>query len=594
MAKRKSRPAPVNVSVSTSTVVNSTNNTSEFRALIELQKLSNEHLQSMRDSLAQSLETASDSLLTQRIQTLEELSIQKETQKQEKETEKVNETLEESLKIQKQLLKAQTEAALAVSSTIKTFKSFGEGFQEFKANMRQNFSTVSRALLSTRLVKSGSMMDRLLGVSKRAARDDFVDRQRMLGSSKSKKELQADYKEAARVSKDIQKTDNEIEIFKRKTGLNEEQMANTEAGKALLDRKADLGQQYSKHDMAAQVAKDSIKDTRSQTISEEDQQEAVKRQEEQTDILKEIAKNTIRGPNARVKPNEKEEEEGGGGFLGALAGGIGMLGTAFAKLGKGLGAGLQGLLKGVAQGFAYFFNPATLVGMGAFTLAAMGIGKALEMAAPAIEAFAPVLIKIADVIQNVFVEGIKTIPAIIEKIGDVIMGVIKTISEGIVDIIDQVTTSIERLSKIDGTALAQVGAGLLAVSAGMAAFAAGNAVAGLSNLATGLLSKLSGQKSPVEQLEDIAKLGPGLQQAGIGIEKLSAGLKGFSSVDGSTVSNMSNQVNSMKDKAGVSSTTVVAPSVSNNMKQTQIARIEAPVRSSDSSVERYFSARAVY
>jgi hypothetical protein len=155
----------------------------------------------MRDSLAQSLETASDSLLTQRIQTLEELSIQKETQKQEKETEKVNETLEESLKIQKQLLKAQTEAALAVSSTIKTFKSFGEGFQEFKANMRQNFSTVSRALLSTRLVKSGSMMDRLLGVSKRAARDDFVDRQRMLGSSKSKKELQADYKEAARFLK---------------------------------------------------------------------------------------------------------------------------------------------------------------------------------------------------------------------------------------------------------------------------------------------------------------------------------------------------------------------------------------------------------
>ena len=93
MAKRKSRPAPVNVSVNTSTVVNSTDNTSEFRALIELQKLSNEHLQSMRDSLAQSLETASDSLLTQRIQALEELSIQRETQKQEKETQKKKVTI---------------------------------------------------------------------------------------------------------------------------------------------------------------------------------------------------------------------------------------------------------------------------------------------------------------------------------------------------------------------------------------------------------------------------------------------------------------------------------------------------------------------
>ena len=105
-------------------------------------------------------------------------------------------------------------------------------------------------------------MDRLLGVSKRAARDDFVERQRMLGSTKSKKELQADYKEAAKTSKEIKKTDNEIEIFKRKTGLNEEQMANTEAGKALLDRRSDLANEYAKHDLSAQVAKKSIDDGR--------------------------------------------------------------------------------------------------------------------------------------------------------------------------------------------------------------------------------------------------------------------------------------------------------------------------------------------
>ena len=575
-----------NSSVNSSIRQNTATTSEGFSQLLELQKLSNEHLGSIRSVLGHSLNA-------QRLQALEELMIQKETKKQEKEIEDVDETLHESLEVQKQLLKAQTEAALAVSSTIKTFKSFGEGFQEFKANMRQNFSTVSRALLSSRIVKSGSMMDRLLGVSKRAARDDFIDRQRMLGSTKSKKELQADYKEAARTSKEIKKNDNEIEIFKRKTGLNEEQMANTEAGKALLDKRADLGQQYAQHDLAAQIAKDSIKDTRKQNTSEEDQQEAIRRQEEQTDVLKEIAENT-KGPHDAVKPKAEGGKEGGGGIWASLAGGIGMLGTAFAKLGKGIGSGLQGLLKGVAQGLAYFFNPATLVGMAAFTLAALGIGKALEMAAPAIEAFAPVLIKVADVIQNVFVEGIKAIPQIIEKIGDVIMGVISAISQGIVDVIEQVTDSIERLSKVDGSALMQVGAGLLAVSGGMAAFAAANVVSGVSNLATGLLSKLGGQKSPVEQLGEIAKLGPGLEQAGIGIEKLSAGLRGFSSVDGSTVSNMSGQVNAMKEKASSVSTNVVAPSVSNNMQQTQVAKIEAPVRTNESSLDRYFSARAVY
>ena len=273
------------------------------------------------------------------------------------------------------------------------------------------------------------------------------------------------------------------------------------------------------------VAKKSIDDGRKVISSKEDKQESEKRTEEQNDLLKEIAKNTSHHDAKAVK--RSEDKDSGGGFLDTLSSGIGALGTAFAKLGKGLGSGLQGLLRGVAKGFSYFFNPATLVGMGAFTLAAMGIGKALEMAAPAIEAFTPVLIKIADVIQNVFIEGIKAIPQIIEKVGDAVFKVIQGISDGIVNIIREVTDSIERLSKLDGSALAQVGAGLLAVAGGMAAFAAGNAIAGVTNLATGLLSKISGQKSPVEQLEQIAKLGPGLEQAGIGIEKLSSGLKSF-------------------------------------------------------------------
>jgi hypothetical protein len=591
MPKRKSKPTPVNVNVTTtsSTVVNTVDNSEHFRALIDLQKLSNDNLESIRAVLEGSSATA-------KIQALEEAILAKETYKQEHETEKIAKTLEKSLQIQKQLLMQQTAASVQIASTLKTFKTFGERFRDLKDSLRNNYSTISKGLLSSGAVKAGGMMDRLLGVSKRAARDEFVERQQLLGSTKSKKELQSDYVNAAKTAKAIQKTDNEIEIFKRKTGLNEEQMANTEAGKALLDRKADLGNKYAKQDLAAQVAKDSIKDSRQQTTSEEDQQEAIKRQEEQTDLLKHIAENT-KGPHDAVKPKAeggKGESDDGGMFSG-FAKGLGSFGTALAKLGKGLGSGLQGLLKGLAQGFAYFFNPATLVGMGAFTLAAMGIGKALEMAAPAIEAFAPVLIKIADVIQNVFVEGIKAIPEIIEKVGDAIFKIINGISDGIVNIIDEVTTSIERLSRVDGSALLQVGAGLLAVSGGMAAFAAANVVSGLSNMASGLLSAVSGQKSPVEQLEQIAKLGPGLEQAGIGMEKLSSGLRGFSSTDGTTVSNMTSQVTSLKDKAAqASSNNIVAPTVNNNAKTTQVTKIDAPIRNNDSSIDRYFVTRSVY
>lgn len=67
-----------------------------------------------------------------------------------------------------------------------------------------------------------------------------------------------------------------------------------------------------------------------------------------------------------------------------------------------------------------------------------------------------------------------------------------------------------------------------------------------------------------------------------------------STASSNIVSSQSGQVSSMKENQGGSSTTVVAPSVNNNMKQTQVARIEAPVRNNDSSIDRYFSARAVY
>jgi hypothetical protein len=60
------------------------------------------------------------------------------------------------------------------------------------------------------------------------------------------------------------------------------------------------------------------------------------------------------------------------------------------------------------------------------------------------------------------------------------------------------------------------------------------------------------------------------------------------------VSSESNSISSMKEQKSISSNNVVAPTINNNMKQTQIAKIEAPVRNCDSSLDRYFSARSVY
>ncbi len=61
-----------------------------------------------------------------------------------------------------------------------------------------------------------------------------------------------------------------------------------------------------------------------------------------------------------------------------------------------------------------------------------------------------------------------------------------------------------------------------------------------------------------------------------------------------TVTSQSNEVGALREKSGGNTTIVSAPSVSNNMQQTQVAKIEAPIRSNDSSFDRYLQSRAVY
>ena len=319
--------------------------------------------------------------------------------------------------------------------------------------------------------------------------------------------------------------------------------------------------------------------------------------ERQVDLLEKIEENT-----AALKPTTAKEKEGnstgssGGGLLGGMATGVGLLGGALAKFGRGVGRGLQSILFGLARGFAALANPLTLVGMGAFTLAAIGIGKALQLAAPAIEAFVPMIVAVADTIKTVFVEGIKAIPDVIKSIGDVIIGIVKTISDSITGVIDTVVGSVERLGKVDGAGLFQVAAGLVAIGAGLAAFAAGNVATGLTNFVGGLFNAITGQKSPIEQLEAIAKLGPGLQQAGDGLQKVSSGLASFNkpgSNTGNIVTGMTNKMNDAKDAAASKQSAPVIVSAPTNVSNTskQNIAMPQPVRNTDSGFASYLKSK---
>ena len=94
-------------------------------------------------------------------------------------------------------------------------------------------------------------------------------------------------------------------------------------------------------------------------------------------------------------------------------------GLAKASKGGGIGGMMKGMgggLKGMAKGFAAFANPATLLGLAAITAGIIGIGFALKVAAPGIEAIGKAIGSVVESVGN----AVKTI---IGGLGDFFMKV---------------------------------------------------------------------------------------------------------------------------------------------------------------------------
>lgn len=483
---------PINIHVSSS----------DFKSLLEAQRESLSSLRSMQTIMEQNREEQLAGLTPavkgSSIENEEMLKVQKETLK-------VSKSAAESLESIKEAQIARDEMVEAVGNiakTVKTFDTLGDKFRNMGRGLGDKFGSVS-ALKTTALkaVNVGGFLN------KKIAEREFVQQQRKLGSEKSDKELRQDFSARNIAAKQIKTNEGEIEKLKSETGLTEKQLSATPEGKRLISKRETLSDTFAKTDIRASLVGKaapagtglSNKEQNDAVNVSEEEMESARRDEAQTALLEKIEKNTASGNAAKsVAPAEGS----GGGILGGIGLALKSLGGGLAGLGRGAGAGIQALLFGLARGLAALANPATLIGLGAVTLAVMGIGKALEMAAPGIEAF-----------------------------GNAAEKIISGIAEGIVSIVNSITEAIERLAAVDGMNLIQVGAGLIAVSAGMATFGAANAVAGVGNLVGGLLSKVSGQKSPVDQIIALGEHGVNIEKAGIGVEKLGNGLKAFSSID---------------------------------------------------------------
>jgi hypothetical protein len=542
---------------------------------------------------------------------------------------------EESLKVQKEQLQLLKDAESDRKQAQEVIQKVMDGMKTFKSpleRMRDTMNTITSKFsgenIKTKLLETTNIMG---FNNKSIERQKFIKEQKALGSTDSTEQLRQKFEGAYSTKKESSKVEEKIQALRQATGgkfTDEELAKSSKENASLFSQNSALAEQYSQFDRGAKLKlgdKASMVSSAAPAIGatptsafatassdKETAQENAKLMGDQTSLLQKIEENT-RGANSDL-PRTSGAQAGEGGLFGGIGKGL-------KSLGSGVGSGLGSILSGIGKGLRALavglvaLTPAIPV-IGVLTLATIGLGAALRLAAPAIEAFAPMLIKVADVIQNVFVAALEKIPEIVQMVGAVVMSVIETISDSVIAIIDKVVSSIERLAALDGSNLLSVGAGLLAIAGGMAAFGVSSAVSGVSNLVGGFLGAITPGGSPVDQIMKLGSSGPNIEKAGIGVEKLATGLKAFSAIDSGKIkalaalpvdkiaamgaamgnagivegrSAQNRALDAQSSRATSGDTNVVAPTINNTTRQNNIIR--SPIRNQEASVNSYIRSR---
>lgn len=226
---------------------------------------------------------------------------------------------------------------------MKAFKSVGEKFKDRIEGVKEKYGSAA-GLKKTVLgaMNVGGIFNKTL------ERDEFVKKQRALGSTASTKELKSDYEGARKATHAIKKNETAIEKMKALTGISDEDTlrAHSPAAAKLFAARQTGTEELSKYDRGARQFSPDLKNARlsgqlpktatataaEQMQNAENSEEGKKMEEDQLHYLKLIAENTGGVDKAPgVKPDDKKPE--GGGLLDSLFGMLsGGLMTAFKAL----------------------------------------------------------------------------------------------------------------------------------------------------------------------------------------------------------------------------------------------------------------------
>lgn len=305
--------------------------------------------------------------------TKEQAELKRQSELEEKQLKQTEETNSNIVKLAAEIKKKTAEDAkiiAAMAGNATTFKSISEKIGDAKSSFMNKYGSLG-ALKRTALSATnvGGIFNKSL------AKMDYVKEQKMLGDTRSDKDISADFAKQQAAAKAIKSNEAKIDAYK-KMGLSENQIAKTSEGKKLLSNREALSSEYKKYDIKARLSDN--EDTNN--VSEEEM-EAARAETEQTDLLRQLVNNTG-GEKPKVQAPTSEGKSGGllDGIMGMFSSGfMSAIGNLFSpammlkvitKVFAPL-AIIGGVVNGIMDGFKEFsesgdIGEALIAGLGGF------------------------------------------------------------------------------------------------------------------------------------------------------------------------------------------------------------------------------------
>lgn len=461
----------------------------------------------------------------------------------------------------RKLNEGQNKQILKLEDGFKDWKTFSDKFKDTKKAIAETFDITN---IKKKLLGPFTMFK---GAREKIEDLDYVKRQKALGTTRSDQELKEDAKERRRLRREALRSESDIKEL-RGMGMSDEDIKQTDKGKALFDKRNQDLKEYNKYNIglgvsskeptdgqssaslvklpsdAGQVSQSTTDVLAEQQQSKENQLESIRILNDQTDLLRQIAANTAgKGDNSAA--GGVEDAGDGKGVGGEFAASLRGIGKSLGGIGKGVGMAVggtiggifTGIMMGIADGISAFGTLKVVKGvavLGLLTGVVWGMSKALENfqdlewetlgkaalvitglvgAGAAAGAIAPLL--------GMGALALGGLAASVWAIGEAM----KVMGDGL----EAFTSGLERLAEIDGDNLIGVAAGLKELAWAMAGFGAGQAMEGLGNLVSRFLT--IGTDSPVEQLIKIGTVGSGVVDAANGLDRLGETMSKFSKLD---------------------------------------------------------------